>query len=58
MENKYVKLKNRYHNDIVYCKDINDVVDKGEYVFYKVFTKENPNRIYLVNKEAFDIIKD
>lgn len=57
MNKKPVKLKNIYHNDIVYCDDINDVVKDTDYTFYKVYKKEQPNRVYLANKEAFTIEK-
>jgi hypothetical protein len=53
---KIVKLKNRYNGEIVYCKDINDVTAEGNYTFIKVFKEELPDRIYLVNKDAYVLV--
>jgi hypothetical protein len=53
---KLVKLKNRYNGEIVYCKDINDVTAEGNYTFIKVFKEELPDRIYLVNKDAYVLL--
>jgi len=53
---KLVKLKNRYNGEIVYCKDINDVTAEGTYTFIKVYKEEVPDRIYLVNKDAYVLV--
>jgi hypothetical protein len=53
---KIVKLKNRYNGEIVYCKDINDVTAEGTYTFIKVYKEELPDRIYLVNKDAYVLV--
>ncbi len=53
---KLVKLKNRYNGEIVYCKDINDVIAEGTYTFIKVYKEELPDRIYLVNKDAYILL--
>ena len=53
---KTVKLKNRYNGEIVYCKDINDVTAEGTYTFIKVYKEELPDRIYLVNKDAYVLV--
>jgi hypothetical protein len=50
---KPVKLKNRYNGEIVYCKDIKDIVQDRLYTFIKVYKPELPGRIYLVNKDAY-----
>lgn len=49
-----IKLKNRYTGEIVFCRDTNDVVKDGGYIFIKVYKEELPSRTYLVNIEAFE----
>ena len=51
-----IKLKNRYTGEIVFCRDINDVVKDGSYTFIKVFKEELPSRTYLVNVEAYETL--
>jgi hypothetical protein len=53
---KVTKLKNRYTGEVVHCFDLKDTVVNGIITFIKVFDPANPNRVYLANKEAFDII--
>jgi hypothetical protein len=53
---KIVKLQNRYNGEIVYCKDINDVSAEGNYKFIKVYKEQLPERIYLVNKDAYVLV--
>jgi predicted RNA-binding protein with RPS1 domain len=53
---KPTKLKNIYTGDIVYCHNINETLLVDEKVFIKVFSEDNPNRTFLVNKAAFNII--
>jgi hypothetical protein len=53
---KPTKLKNIYTGDIVYCHNINEVSLIDEKVFIKVHSEENPQRIFLVNKAAFNAI--
>ena len=53
---KIVKLKNIYTGDIVFCSDLNDTKEGDGKVFVKVFKEENPQRIFLVNREAFIIL--
>lgn len=50
------KLKNKYTGEVVHCFDLKDTRVDGTTTFIKVFDPANPNRIYLVNKEAFVII--
>jgi ABC-type enterochelin transport system substrate-binding protein len=54
---KILKLKNIYTSDIVYCKDLKDITEGDDKVFIKVFREENPERIFLVNRDAFVIEK-
>lgn len=51
-----IKLKNKYDHEIVCCKDITDVVNDKDYVFIKVYKESNPERVYLVNREAFNVV--
>lgn len=53
---KLIKLKNIYTGEVVFCKDITDTSIGSDYVFIKVFKEDNPNRLYLVNREAFIIL--
>ena len=57
MENQKqpVRLKNRYSNEIVYCNNLKETDSDNNYVFIRVFSKENPQRVYLVNKEAYEV---
>jgi hypothetical protein len=54
---KEVKLKNKYNGDIVFTKAYNEIREEGGIKFIQVYTQTNPNRVYLVNREAFDIIR-
>lgn len=53
---KNTKLQNRYTGEIVYCRNLSETVTSGEMIFIRVFTEENPQREYLVNKDAFNVI--
>ena len=53
---KTVKLKNRYNGEIVFCDNIDDVIVDGTYNFIKVYKQESPQRIYLVNKDAYTLV--
>lgn len=55
---KTVKLKNIFNGEIVYCNDLNDITETNGVKFIKVFKEENLERTFLVNKEAFEIVKD
>lgn len=54
---KLLKLKNVYTGEIVFCKDLNDITEGNGIVFVRVFKQENPQRTFLVNREAFTILK-
>lgn len=53
---KTIKLKNIYTGEVVICKDVNDTIDGDNKTFIKVFKEEHPQRIFLVNREAFNIL--
>lgn len=50
---KLFRLKNKYTNEIVFCLDINDVKEDTLHTFIKVFSPDNPDREYLVNRDAY-----
>ena len=56
LKEKFVRLKNKYTNDIVFTKDIADVYRQGDMDFIRVYNEKNPERTYLANKEAFVIL--
>ena len=56
IQEKFVRLKNKYTNDIVFTKDLNDVYTQGGMHFIRVYNEKNPARTYLANKEAFEIL--
>lgn len=52
-----LKLKNKYTGEFVYCRNTEDVLNHGNgYIFYRVYKKEAPDRIYLVNRDAYIIV--
>jgi hypothetical protein len=53
---KLSELKNLYTGDIVFCKDLNDVIENDGIIFVRVFNKDNPERTFLVNRESFKIL--
>lgn len=53
---KILKLKNIYTNEVVYCKDLNDITEGDGKVFIRVFKEENPERTFLVNRDAFTVL--
>lgn len=52
---KLLKLKNVYTGEIVLCEDLRDITEGDGKIFVKVFKEENPNRTFLVNREAFTV---
>lgn len=56
LKEKFVRLKNKYTNDVVFTKDISDVYRQGDMDFIRVYNEKNPERTYLANKEAFVIL--
>ena len=51
---KEVKLKNRYTGEVVHTKEYDNISVSGSTEFIKVYHPENPQRIYLANRLAFD----
>lgn len=55
---KISKLKNTYTGEVVYCRDLSKTVaGGGDMIFVKVYHPENPEREYLVNRSAFDVVE-
>lgn len=52
-----MKLRNKYTKEIVYCKNIDKVVVLNNQTFISVFEEKKPDRIFLANKNSFEIIK-
>ncbi len=57
VKNNLVKLINKYTQEEVFTRDYNDVIREGANEFIRVFSQSNPNRTYLVNKNAFHVAK-
>ena len=55
-QENFVRLKNKYTNDIVFTKNLKDVYTQGGMDFIRVYNEKNPERTYLANKEAFEIL--
>jgi len=52
-----VKLVNKYTQEEVYTRNYDDVIREGSNEFIRVFNHSNPQRTYLVNKNAFHVVK-
>ena len=57
MEN-IVRLKNKYTGDIVYTKSYYTVDEQGGMKLIRVYNEKNPERTYMANKEAFEVLSD
>ncbi len=57
VKNNLVRLINKYTQEEVFTRDYNDVIREGANEFIRVFSQSNPNRTYLVNKNAFHVAK-
>lgn len=51
-----VKLKNRYSSEIVFSESYDEVRKEGNYNFIVVYHAESPNRKFLVNRDAYEIV--
>lgn len=57
MEN-IIRLRNKYTNDIVFTKAYNEVYKQGGMNFIRVYNEKNPERTYVANRDAFEVILD
>lgn len=53
MKNKIMKLKNLYSGELVFTENIDDVRKMNDIEFIEVYKEDNPQRKYLVNRNAF-----
>lgn len=51
-----IKLKNRYSSEIVFTETYDEVRKEGNYNFILVFSADNPNRKFLVNRDSYEIV--
>jgi hypothetical protein len=56
MKKKVFVLKNLYTGEVVHTENFKEVSKVGEYNMISVYKPENPERKYLVNREAFKIL--
>jgi len=52
-----IKLVNKYTKEEVFTRDYNDVIKDGNNEFIRVYESSNPQRTYLVNRQAFVVVK-
>jgi hypothetical protein len=57
LKNNPMKLINKYTQEVVFTRDYNDIVKEGANEFIRVFNETNPKRTYLVNRNAFNVVK-
>jgi hypothetical protein len=53
MKNLIMKLKNLYSGEIVFTENFNDIRKMNDMEFIEVYKEDNPQRKYLVNRNAF-----
>ena len=58
MKAKITRLVNKYTKEEVYTRDYDDFVREGTNEFIRVFQKSNPQRTFLVNRQAFVVAKE
>jgi hypothetical protein len=56
MKTKIVKLKNRYTKDIVFSDKYDEPFVENEIKFILVYNETNPDRKFLVNRDAYEIV--
>lgn len=57
MKTKIVTLKNRYSSETVRTEEYDNVRKDGNYNFILVYHPENPQRKFLVNRDAYVVVK-
>ncbi len=58
MKEKNIRLINKYTKEEVYTRNYDDVVVEGTNEFIRVFQQSNPQRTFLVNRQAFVVAKE
>ncbi len=54
--NTVIRLKNKYTGDIFYTHNLDDIIEVNGIKFVRVFHENRPERTFLVNRDAFDIL--
>jgi hypothetical protein len=54
--NTVIKLKNKYTGDIFCTYNLDDITEVNGIKFVRVFHEKHPQRTFLVNRDAFDIL--
>ena len=54
--NRVIKLKNKYTGDIFCTHNFDDITELNGMKFVRVFHEEQPERTFLVNRDAFEIL--
>ena len=55
--NKIIKLKNKYTGEMILTRNINDVTISDGIKLIRAFFEFNPQRTFLVNVDAYTIVK-
>ena len=58
MKEKTIRLVNKYTKEEVYTRNYDDVIVEGQNEFIRVFQQSNPQRTFLVNRQAFVVAKE
>jgi hypothetical protein len=58
MKEKITRLVNKYTKEEVYTRNYDDVIVEGTNEFIRVFQQSNPQRTFLVNRQAFVVAKE
>jgi len=56
MKTKIVKLKNRYTKDLVFSEKYDEPLVENGINFILVYNEANPQRKFLVNRDAYEIV--
>jgi len=56
MNKQPTKLENIFNGEIVFCENVEDIKIVEGLNFIRVFTEENINRFFLVNRAAYKIL--
>ena len=56
MNKQPIKLENIFNGEIVFCEDMENIKIVEGLNFIKVFTEENIERFFLVNRAAYKIL--
>jgi hypothetical protein len=57
-QENFVRLKNRYTGDFVFTKEYDNIYEQGGMKFIRVYNEKNPERTYMANRDAFEVVLD